>query len=449
MVLPRLRTELDPQGSLSTLTPLPLPEEGGKVDVGPGWQHHRPIRTKSGPGKGIKRMGDKLGDLMNFLDLYDVEILTEGLVRAAGNRSFVGVEVGGTEGYWTMGGTAPDVRLKTFSHVRFVTGCCLFSAPSVIVRTADGGTYDMVGNAQTADLRHRVLSIECDNNLTAYELESCERLCWTIVQLMASLSTGDEGPKVEVVLDVPELQYLLYALDGALNDHITIEQVLRWYGDVSARKQRVVEHCRARLAAMLGGRKVTIRESRELAYLTEWLLDKLRNQGRVPSVLEIVVEQFNEGSTDRNWRMLQWRGLPTDVVTFNGRTYSAALLRESMPEGTSNPLAIEVDNASEGKIYEGVQGVLDGHPHLTINCVSVLPQEPIFAVRRGWNAVADTAEGTGGDAVEREDRVAFYKNDPGRLLVVRNNPDSPAIWPDGTEVTIEEVLTKYYPDVTA
>lgn len=427
---PRLVTVMDPSGSRpTTLTSMPEPAAGESIDLAYGWQHVRSPVASRGLGRNVNTMSRKVNDLVRYLYLPDIGVLDEALVRSdEGSRSvFTGVDIQGSTHYWTVRGSIPTTRIDTFNVVTFVTGCCLFSAPAVQVETTDGGLFDMVGEASTAGLKAGVKSIRVAKRLTAYELESCERHCWTISQFLPRLATSG-GPRVRAVLDIPRTQYYLYALDGALNGLISLRQCLNWFNEVDARCEQVVNLYRTRLTAMLGMRKVEISVSGELGHLTKWLREQFTDAKEVsdlPSVRDVVFEQYNVGTKgDRLWKMLQWQNLPDSVVDFNGRCYSAALLREALSTGTSRRLAFEVDNPQEALIADGVADVARGHPHLEINYISVLPIESFTALRLG-------KETTG--------KPAMYQNDPGHLLVR----------PDGTEVTMEEMLPHLFPTRSA
>lgn len=424
----RYQTVRDPQGSPSVLTRLPEPEVGKSLEVSAGWLQFRGLQSAPAApyGKSVRKASGKVGRLLDYLGVQGGRLLDECLVREAGRRAFGGVELQGQAQFWSHEGDLPKVSVNSFGEITFVTGCCLFSAPAVEVRTpgSETGRFDMVGQASTANLAVPVESITCAPDFTAYEVESSRRLCWTIVQLMQGLPTTD-GPRVRVVLDVPRTQYYLYALDGAQKFDrdgnrkglISIEQCLAWFDEVDRRSERVVALCREYLAAMLGNRSVDVTVSNELDRVADYFRTEL-GAGRVPTLLDLVAQQYNGG--DRIWRLLQWRDLPDyDVRVFNGRAYSTALLRSSLSDQTTSRFAIEVDNPSEGKIYEGVKGAAAIHRDLQIQCISVLPTEPFFAVTKG----------------DEGGQSGMYQHDPGHDLVL----------PDGTTVTMEELLADLFP----
>ncbi len=321
---------------------------------------------------------------------------------------------GRVQAFFAKGDLPKDVSLEHFDEVNIVSGSCLFSAPAVKVSLADGGRFDMVGQAGTDKLTQSVTSIECDPELTAYELEAAARLTWSAVPYIKAALR--KGRHVRMVLDVPSTQYYLYTLDGALNGLIRPEQCLAWFDEVDARSQRVVSLCRKNLARLLGATydEIEVVTSEELGDVAVLLRDRMANNV-VPTLAEIVTRKLNRH--DPVWISLLGLGLPVNVQTFNGRSYSAALLRSSTSDARTKRFAIEVDNLSEGKIKEGVDDVREANPARRINNVALYPVENFFAINRG------------------ETRVGIYQADPGREMV----------FPDGTRVRIEDLILDMYP----
>ncbi|MET7290366.1 hypothetical protein [Streptomyces sp. NPDC005573] len=376
----------------------------------------RPAPAVQKENRVLKRGCDRIQWFAEFLQT--TELSPGGVavreVRGDGSVAFLPqVNVGGTADFALLRRTKNLLKkISEYDRVTFVLGSCLFSARSVRAHLENGSRLDTPVLDVRPDPRHVIHELRSDRRRSLYEVQA-----GTMVARMAAAlaSVLPAGIPMDMVVQVPRVQYYLQLFDLYAQGTLTREALEHWTGLVDARHELqsgAIEACLKKYLAANEVHAPNIRVSDFLADLVPLIHSKIAHGGRIEPAEAV---DFLAGA-NVFWRMVAGSQMPSSLREVANTSYAVEYLDLSAArQSGEKSLLIVVEHVSEHRIFTAADG-LARKAGLDFNSCAVYPMERVLTP---WNGRLMSA----------------YYRDPGHVLVNQ----------DGIKYTPEEIVDAVYP----
>ncbi|KAK6537267.1 hypothetical protein TWF694_011459 [Orbilia ellipsospora] len=305
--------------------------------------------------------------------------------------------------YLHVRGSPPSVPLTSYPKITIITSICLFSS-DVVSKLCNGVISYFTANPNTSHSTLPASSTLLNHQLTLNEADSLSRLANTIADLLCTINSSsttkqhDSGReertsklKVEIVLDIPQIQYYL---SGPITyfSHPAISAT--WLQIINRRKsiiekmftQLINREIRRRVPGALNGVKYTITSSGGLDPILPIVTEGIV-QGKLDTVAVDTCLRTLNGSEE--WRTFMQHLSSTKMIgprtleelVYLGYVFELVLpgLNSSSPRDT---LILQIDNIVESKPYlkakKFIEGLNKSRGRKGVTLIGVYPSERVF-----------------------------------------------------------------------
>lgn len=275
-------------------------------------------------------------------------------------KIFFEVNMGGRgRHYIGIGSPVEHLRLMTqgadgalqpnrVTSITVLSGPCLFSVGGANAVMEDGRRLPLTDpHSQPSG---RIVGVEATPAFTYYEEESVARVTAAIREYARSM------PVRRFAINLPRIEYYLYALDIYNSGAMPSDVALRWFEMVDGRADRIAEMQRGSVGKNALGAQVEVGSASPLEPVGAMVRERVRRGEQIP--LQLVLDAL-ERSNDA-WRMAfgvirNQEGdalrIPQSFEELNYLSYAVAELTAT-PFGDRNALTVAIENPEEFQILE-------------------------------------------------------------------------------------------------
>ncbi|MFF7190254.1 hypothetical protein ACFZAR_34635 [Streptomyces sp. NPDC008222] len=366
--------------------------------------------------RALRRGRDRIQWFAEFLQTPELNPGGVAVRETRGDDSVVflpQVNVGGATDFALLRRTKKLLKkVSEYDRVTFVLGSCLFSARSVRAHLENGSRLDTPVLDVRPEPRHVIREIRSDPRPNLYEVQVGTMVARMAAALASVLSTGIP---VDMVVQVPRVQYYLQLFDLYAQETLTREALEHWMGLVDGRHELQGGAIEAYLRRYLAANDVHtphIHVSNFLADLVPLIHSKIAHGGRIESAEAV---DYLAG-TNPFWRVVAESKMPSSLREVANTSYTVEYLDLGAARRAGEKrLLIVVEDVSEHRIFTAADG-LARKADLDFSSCAVYPMGRVLTP---WNGRLMSA----------------YYRDPGHVLVDQ----------DGIQYTPEEIVDAVYP----